>query len=55
MYKKFRRNSAERRNGAEAVKGKPQGMTINHQCPNKDAQDRVGDQDPTIERYVYCI
>ena len=53
MYKKFRQNSAEKCNDAEAVKGKPQDMTINHKCPKKD---RTRKQDPTIERrYVYRV
>ena len=56
MYKKFRRNSAEKCNVAEAVKEKPQGMTITISARKRTAQDLTREQDPTIQRrYVYRV
>ena len=53
MYKKFRRNSAEKCNDAEVVKEKPQGTTITTSTRKRTRQD-TREQDPTIQRhYVY--
>ena len=50
MYKKYRRNSCEKCNDAEAVKEKSQGMTIIISAKKRTAQEHSQEQDPTIQR-----
>ena len=54
MYKKFRRNWAEKCNDAEAVKEKLQDMTITTCARKRTVQDHTRKQDPTIKhRFIY--